>query len=127
MHDLDTVDVKIELFYKSATKKYDSYYLKIYSTEVKNNRHEVLRLFRVSNHIQNGSKQANTPLAKSKIIEDGKKWELVAITAEEIREAIQEAIDKLNKYIEGKAKKIASERYNVEEMVSDISALSSNN
>ncbi len=39
------------------------------------------------------------PKDNSKIIDDGMRWELVAFSVEEIREAIQEAIDKLNKFI----------------------------
>lgn len=124
--------IQVDLFYNNAKKTYDSFYLKIYSTEVKNNQHEVLRFFRVSDHIHQERKlgtQALLQLPKdnSKIIDDGMRWELVAFSVEEIREAIQEAIDKLNKFIEDRAKKIASEKDNIEGMISDISALSNNN
>ena len=49
LYDLDYIQV--DLFYNNAKKTYDSFYLKIYSTEVKNNQHEVLRFFRVADHI----------------------------------------------------------------------------
>lgn len=127
--DLDNIYVKIELSYKNAKKTYDSFYLKIYSTEVRNNRHEVLRFFRIADHFHQEKtlgKKVNSQLPKgnSKIIDDGMRWELVAFSAEEIREAIQEAVDKLNKFIEDRAEEIALEKDNVEEMVSDISSLS---
>lgn len=102
LYDLDYIQV--DLFYNNIKKTYDSFYLKIYSTEVKNNQHEVLRFFRVADHIHQERKlgtQARLQLPKdnSKIIDDGMRWELVAFSVEEIREAIQEAIDKLNKFI----------------------------
>ena len=48
IYSLDEAEIKIESFYTGATRIYDSYYLRIYSTEVKRNRNEVLKFFRVS-------------------------------------------------------------------------------
>ena len=76
IYSLDDAEIKIESFYAGAIKLYKSYYLRIYSTKVKNNRHEVLKFFRVAGHThEKGDPNETVLLTKeeSRIAEEGKK------------------------------------------------------
>ena len=124
LYPIDDIDVKIESFYTNSENVYKSYYLKIYSTEVRRGRHEVIKFFRVSDHThKKGDKHETVTLTKeeSRIIDDNKRLELVAANVEDIRQAIYEAVEKLNEFIEKEAMKLNND---TDKMINEISDLS---